>query len=183
MKVNGNLEKFYQYAFPMQTVLITCNDQKGKTNIITVAWHTPISKIPPLYAISIAPSRYSHDLITETEEFTINFVPYQIVKKAHYYGKHSGRTTDKIKETNLTLSPAKRIHPPLIKDCYAHLECKLVDSHSLGDHTVFIGKVVSVQSNENTFENEILDINTMQPLLYLGANSYTTIDKKEKKSL
>ena len=42
------LNKFYYYAFPMQAVLVTCNDEKGNTNVITIAWHTPISKNPPL---------------------------------------------------------------------------------------------------------------------------------------
>jgi hypothetical protein len=63
MKVEGNIEKYYHYAFPMQTILVTCNDDKGKTNIITLAWHTPISRKPPLYGISISPKRYSYALI------------------------------------------------------------------------------------------------------------------------
>ena len=33
MKVNGNMDNFYYYAFPMQAVLVTCNDENGKTNI------------------------------------------------------------------------------------------------------------------------------------------------------
>ena len=59
MKVEGNMDKFYQYAFPMSTVLVTCNDNYGKTNIVTVAWHTTISKDPSLYGISLANKRYS----------------------------------------------------------------------------------------------------------------------------
>ena len=41
----------------MQTVLVTCNNHKGKPNIITLAWHTPLSSKPPLYGIAIAPKR------------------------------------------------------------------------------------------------------------------------------
>ena len=55
MKIVGNISKFYHYAFPMQAVLVTVNDQNRKTNAITIAWHTPISKKPPLYGISVGP--------------------------------------------------------------------------------------------------------------------------------
>ena len=72
MKVKGKIEKFYHYAFPMQAAMVTCNDKDGKTNIITIAWHTPISKDPPLYGISVAPSRCSHDLILNSKEVFIN---------------------------------------------------------------------------------------------------------------
>lgn len=181
MKIEGSLTKFYQYSFPMQAVLVTCNDKHGKTNIITIAWHTPISIKPPLYGISVAPTRYSHDLIIKNKEFVVNFVPYELVEKAHFCGRHSGKSTDKIDETKLKLSPAKKVKVPIIKDCYAHLECKLVQSLTIGDHTLFIGEVMTVQADKNTFEENLLTIEKTQPLYYIGGNSYTTIDKTKKK--
>ena len=181
MKVDGSMEKYYQYAFPMQTVLVTCNDEKGKTNVITIAWHTPISKKPPLYGLSIAPNRYSHDLIINNKEFVVNFVPYDMVEKAHFCGTHSGRSKDKTDELKLIMSQAKKVKVPIIKDCFAHLECRLVQNLSIGDHTLFIGEVVAVQSNVESFKDDILQIKKTQPLYYLGGNSYTKIDTKKKK--
>ena len=176
MKINGDMKKFHQYAFPMQTVLVTCNDETGKTNIITIAWHTTISKIPPLYGISLAPGRYSHDLIKNTKEFVINFVQYELVNKAHFCGTHTGKKTDKINETRLTLAPSQKVKVPLIKECYAHLECKLARSLTVGDHTLFIGEILSVQADENAFSNDLLQINRIQPLYYAGSNRYTTLN-------
>ena len=103
MKIEGTVGKYYHYAFPMQTVLVTCNDKEGKTNIITLAWHTTISRNPPLYGISISPKRYSYALIKKSKEFVINFIPYSQVEAAQYCGTHSGRTTDKLCKTGLTL--------------------------------------------------------------------------------
>jgi len=181
MKVEGSMDKFYQYAFPMSTVLVTCNDDTGKTNIITIAWHTTISKNPPLYGISIAPSRYSHELIKKNQEFVINFVPFELVDKAHFCGTHSGRRTDKSSETGLTLSSSKKVKIPLINECYAHLECELKKSITIGDHTLLIGEVLAVQTDEEVFENDVLAIYKIQPLFYLGGNSYSAIDGKKKK--
>ena len=181
MKVEGSIEKFYQYSFPMQTVLVTCNDDKGKTNIITIAWHTPISIKPPLYGVSIAPGRYSHDLIKNTKELVVNFLNYDLVEKAHFCGKNSGRKVDKVHETKLTFKPAKKISVPIIQEGYAHLECKDVHDYIIGDHTFFVGEVVTVQASEGTFENNLLKIEETSPLYYLGGNSYTTINGTVKK--
>jgi flavin reductase (DIM6/NTAB) family NADH-FMN oxidoreductase RutF len=146
MKVEGTLEKYYHYAFPMQTVLVTCNDDGGKTNIITLAWHTPISRKPPYYGISIGPKRYSHGLIEQRKEFVINFIPYSLVEAAQFCGTHSGKTTDKLFQTGLSLVQSSKVNTPSIKEGYAHLECTLVKSISLGDHTLFVGEVVAVSA-------------------------------------
>lgn len=180
MKVKGNIGKYYYYAFPMQAVLVTCNDEQGKTNIITVAWCTPISKDPPLYGISLAPKRYSHGLIEKMKEFVVNFAPFELVDKVHFCGTHSGRNVDKVNETKLTLIPSKKVGAPLIKECFAHLECKLVKTLSLGDHTFFIGEVINVMADEGAFVNDLLDNKNIQPTYYIGDNKYAAIDKFKK---
>lgn len=179
-KKTGNIEKFYQYAFPMQAAILTCMDKNGKTNPITVAWHTTISKKPALYGVSIAPSRYSYELIKESKEFAINFAPYEILEKIHYCGTKSGRTTDKIKETGLTLSNSEKIKTKIIKECFANLECKLYKSIELGDHTFFVGEVVSTKINEDAFENDVLNNKKAKPCYYLGSNRYTKISDIKK---
>jgi flavin reductase (DIM6/NTAB) family NADH-FMN oxidoreductase RutF len=180
VKKTGNIEKFYQYAFPMQAAILTCTDKNGKTNPITVAWHTPISKKPALYGVSIAPSRHSYKLIKESKEFVINFAPYKLVEKIHFCGTKSGRNTDKIKETGLTLSKSKKIKTKIIKECYANLECKLYRSVKLGDHTFFVGEVVNTQIDENAFEKDILYNKKVEPCYYLGSNTYTAIGSIRK---
>jgi flavin reductase (DIM6/NTAB) family NADH-FMN oxidoreductase RutF len=182
MKVEGNIEKYYHYAFPMQTVLVTCNDDTGKTNIVTLAWHTPISRKPPLYGISISPKRYSHALIEKSKEFVINFIPYALVEAAQFCGTNSGRLTDKLCKTGLTLAPTKKVSTPLIKEGYAHLECTVVKSISFGDHTLFIGEVIAASADENAFKNELLRTDQVHPLYYIGDNAYTTLDRAKRKT-
>lgn len=181
MKVNGNLEKFYQYSFPMQTVLVTCKDKDDRINVITIAWHTTISKKPPLYGISIAPNRYSHDLIKKNKEFVINFIDFKLNEKAHFCGTHSGRSINKIDISKLTLMPSNKLKVPLIKESYAHLECKLVQDITIGDHTLFVGEVIAVQADNNAFKNNLLKIKKIQPLYYVGGNTYTTINNQKVK--
>jgi flavin reductase (DIM6/NTAB) family NADH-FMN oxidoreductase RutF len=176
------MERYYHYAFPMQTVLVTCNDDSGKTNIITLAWHTPISRTPPLYGIAIAPKRYSHELIEKTKEFVVNFIPYSLVKAANYCGTHTGRTTDKLCSTPLTLIPSKKLSTPLIKEGYAHFECTLKQTIPVGDHTLFIGEVITVSANDNAFTDDLLRTDRIHPLYYIGRNTYTTLDRVKRRS-
>jgi len=177
MKTKGILHKYQQYAYPMQTILVTSVDSKGNSNIMTVAWHTPISSKPPLYGIAIAPKRYTHKLITETKEFALNFVSFHQIDQAHFCGTKSGHTIDKSKEANLTLTPAEHIKAPLIKESYAHLECKLHDAILIGDHSLIIGEVVHIQKNEEAYKDELIDLNKIDPALYLGNNTYATTNK------
>jgi flavin reductase (DIM6/NTAB) family NADH-FMN oxidoreductase RutF len=166
----------------MQTILVTCNDDAGKTNIITLAWHTPISRHPPLYGISIAPKRYSYALIKKSKEFVINFIPYSLAKAAQFCGTHSGQSTEKLYKTKLTLAPSKKLSTPIIKEGYAHLECKLVKSTRIGDHTFFIGEVIYISADTDAFKNELLRTDRIYPLYYIGENSYTTLDRIKRKT-
>jgi flavin reductase (DIM6/NTAB) family NADH-FMN oxidoreductase RutF len=183
MKIEGTVGKYYHYAFPMQTVLVTCNDKEGETNIITLAWHTPISRQPPLYGISVSPKRHSYGLIEQSKEFVVNFVPYSLVKAAQFCGTHSGRSTDKISKTNLTLQPSTMLSTPRITEAYGHLECNLAQNIALGDHQLLVGKVVAVSADDDAFKDELLRTDHIHPLYYIGDNSYTTLDRAKRRTL
>jgi flavin reductase (DIM6/NTAB) family NADH-FMN oxidoreductase RutF len=178
-KLEGNLKKFYNYSFPNLTVLVTLLDEHGKSNIITLAWHSACSIKPPMYGISIDPHRYSHDPIIKTGEFVINFCDWSIVDETHYCGRHSGRKFDKFAETGLTPIPATKVKPPLIKEAYCALECKLSDYHMYGDHTWLVGEVLAISHNKS-FEDDLLKTG-LDPLYYLGNNTYTSFHKDRKK--
>jgi flavin reductase (DIM6/NTAB) family NADH-FMN oxidoreductase RutF len=70
----------------------------------------------------------------------------------------------------------------LIKEGYAHLECKLVKSAPFGDHTLFIGEVITVSTDEDAFKNELLRTDQVHPLYYIGENAYTTLDRAKRKT-
>jgi flavin reductase (DIM6/NTAB) family NADH-FMN oxidoreductase RutF len=181
MKKKMDVSKFYHYAFPMQAVLVTCTDETDKTNPITIAWHTPISSKPPLYGISVHPKRYSHNLIKQSKEFVINFVPYKLVEKVQFCGSHSGRNVDKIKESGFTLAESEKIKTKYIKECFAHMECKLFKSIVLGDHTFFVGEVVNILADVNAFTNNLLNNEKIKPCYYIGDCVYTTIKNLKEK--
>ncbi len=174
-KLDVKLELATRLMYPRPIVLITCIDSSGRPNIIPVAWTMPTSFNPPIVAISVALARYSHKLITEGREFVINVPTKELVKDIDYLGSVSGKDVDKFKASNLTALPANKVKPPLIGECVAHIECELVSKLDTGDHTIFVGKVVAAQANENAFKTNY-DLNSVEIVLRHEKRYLTTGD-------
>ena len=133
------------------TILVTARHGE-KESIITLAWQMPVSASPPMAAISVGPSRYSHDLIAKSGQFVINIPPISLLKTVVYCGTVSGRDEDKFKGAGLTREPAQIVSAPLIAECIGHLECRVVKEISAGDHTLFLGEIVAASAAEELFE-------------------------------
>ena len=168
---------FYRLLHPKLAVLLTCIDEDGKANIITLAWAMPASIHPPLVVVSIAPARYSHGLIEKTKEFVLNVPTMEKLKETFFCGRKSGRDVDKFKETGLTPLPARKVKAPIIKECVAHLECKLYKQVQAGDHTLFIGEVVAAYADENVF-TKTYDLEKTELIYHMGGDKFTTLTSK-----
>lgn len=177
MKIQISLEKANRLINHGPTVLVSCQSG-GKPNVMTAAWQTPVSKRPPLVAVSIAPQRYTHQLIEESREFVINIPPQHLLPETHGCGTISGRDTDKFEQYGLTPVPATMVKAPLIQECIAHLECTVYTFFTVGDHTLFVGEILSASVDENLFEEFLqIDNSGAKTIHHLGSNRYTFPDK------
>jgi flavin reductase (DIM6/NTAB) family NADH-FMN oxidoreductase RutF len=176
-KVNVDLSSAYRLVHPEHVVLVSCRGKRGKLNIITLAWCMPTSMRPPMLAISVASRRLSHKMIAETKEFVVNVPTMDIVKETLFCGRRTGRQLDKFKETGLTPLKAKTVMPPIIKECVAHLECKLSQQVTTGDHTIFVGEILVAYVNEGVFDGTY-DLNKVKPIYHLGGDDFATLTPK-----
>ncbi len=175
-KIDAPNTKAYRLVYPKLVVLVSCIDPtSGKPNIITVAWAVPLSINPPMVGILIAPRRYSHEIISKAREFVVNIPTIEILDKTIKCGKVSGRRHDKFSEFGLTSKPAKVVKAPIIEECVAHLECKLTDQITTGDHTLFVGEVVAVYANEGVFDGEFMNVKKSRQIYQVGGDSFTTL--------
>ncbi len=127
---------------PRQVVLVTCRHE-GKDNIITLAWHMPTSFSPNLYTISVGKSRFSHDVISNSGVFCVNFMSAKDKDAIGLCGSVSGSNTDKFKESGFEKEKCERIDCPRIKQALGFLECRVVSKVETGDHTIFVGEVLN----------------------------------------
>ena len=176
-KIDVEFSSAYRLLHPMHTVLVSCVGKMGKPNVLPLAWAMPTSRDPALVAVSVAPSRYSHGLIEETGEFVVNIPTLKAIKETLACGRTSGKNTDKFDKTGLSTSPARKVNAPIVKECIAHLECKLHSQFTTGDHTIFVGEVVAAYANKGTFTDKY-NIDKAKMLYHLGGNVFVTLNQK-----
>jgi len=138
----------------------------------------PLSAEPPFVGICVHSSRHTHDMIKFSEEFALNFPSRTLLNHVQYYGTVSGRELDKLEISKLPTFKAQKIEAPLLEGCVAFIECGLEDALRIGDHTLFIGRVVAVTADEEAFnENWLLSDGDEKPLHYLGGSLYSTMSE------
>jgi flavin reductase (DIM6/NTAB) family NADH-FMN oxidoreductase RutF len=176
-KIDVDIQSSCRLVHPMHTVLVSCVGKIEKPNIITLAWAMPTSINPPLVAISIAPRRQSHHLVEETKEFVVNIPTMEILKETLYCGRTSGKDHDKFKEAGLTPLPAKKVKPPIIKECVAHLECVLHGQFTTGDHTIFVGQIVAAYADKEAF-TEGYNLKKAKMIFHVDGNDFATLGSR-----
>ena len=75
----------------MPAVMVSCQRNDDKPNIITVAWTGIVNSHPPKTYVSIRPERYSHDIIKETGEFVINLTSSTLTRACDSCGVYTGK--------------------------------------------------------------------------------------------
>jgi flavin reductase (DIM6/NTAB) family NADH-FMN oxidoreductase RutF len=81
-------------------------------------------------------------MLRATRECVINIPTVELAKKLVACGNASGQSVDKFKTFGLTPVAAACVRAPLIAECYANLECKMVDRKLVAKYNFFILKVV-----------------------------------------
>lgn len=135
--------------YPVPAVMVSCQREGEKPNIITVAWAGTVCTNPPMLSISVRPERYSYDIIKETKQFVVNITTKELTFATDYCGVRSGRDVDKFKEMKLTPVPSNTIQAPAILESPVNIECEVVKIEELGSHHMFIAKVVGVAVDDS----------------------------------
>lgn len=171
--ISEDVGRFSQH-YPRLALIVTAQ-AKGKENAMAVAWHTSISFKPPLYGVSISPKRFTYQLIVDSKEFGINFLPFEAAELIVSVGGSSGQEIDKFQRFNIAKSKPVKTAVPILEAAYAAYECKLIDDRGYGDHRWLVGEIVAVHMMTETFTTEgILALDKVNPALYLGDECYLT---------
>lgn len=135
------LGKVYQLLEPGPVVLVTsCLD--GKKNVMAMSWQTMLEFEPPQLACVISNRNYSFELVRGSGECVINVPTVEMVETVVKVGNVSGRRVDKFKRFGLECEEGSKVGAPLLKDCYASLECKVIDTGLVEQYCLFILQVV-----------------------------------------
>jgi len=172
MKVSIDLKKASRLINPGNLIAVSACDGSRAT-ITPCAWHMPVSKEPPLFAVALAKKHFSSFAIRKSKEFVINIPDWDLVDKMVICAASSGRETNKFEEAELTRVAASALtHAPVVSECLANIECKLVEAKEAGDHYIFVGEAVAAFFEEKYFNGETWNISKMELVHHLGGDKF-----------
>jgi flavin reductase (DIM6/NTAB) family NADH-FMN oxidoreductase RutF len=116
--------------------------REGKANIMTMSWHTMMEFEPPTIGCIVSNRNYTFRILKATGECVLNIPTRELAEKVVQCGNTSGRKIDKFRAFGLTPVPASRVAAPLIGECYANLECRVVDARMVAKYNFFILEVL-----------------------------------------
>ncbi len=131
------LGNVYQLLEPGPVVMLT-TARKGRPNVMTMSWHMMVEFEPPLIACVCSSANYSFEALRATGECVIAIPARKLATKAVTVGNASGRDTDKFKAFKLTPVAAEQVQAPLIKECFANIECQVVNRALVNRYNLFI---------------------------------------------
>jgi flavin reductase (DIM6/NTAB) family NADH-FMN oxidoreductase RutF len=135
------LAQVYGLLEPGPIVLVT-TARTGRANIMTLSWHTMMEFEPPIVGCVISSQNHTFEMLRATGECVINVPTVELAKKVVSCGNTSGQSVDKFKTFGLTPVAASVVEAPLIAECYANLECKVIDRKLVTQYNFFILEVV-----------------------------------------
>lgn len=150
-----------ELVFPRPVALITTGDGE-EDNVATYSFLMPVSFKPKYVSFSVAPSRYTYQLLKKNQEFVLHLVEKDLLEEVLFCGNNSGRDLDKFEETRLEKTESKLVKPPTIKQCPVALEAEAKEVNRIGDHYLVVGKVVHQEKKKNDFK----------PLLHITGNRF-----------
>ena len=138
---NLPLAKVYQLLEPGPVVLLT-TARNGRANVMAMSWHMMVEFEPPLVACVVSNADYSFAALKATKECVIAIPALHLARKVVDVGNCSGRDVAKFEKFGLTPRKAARVAAPLIGECFANLECKVVDSRLVNKYNLFVLEVL-----------------------------------------
>jgi flavin reductase (DIM6/NTAB) family NADH-FMN oxidoreductase RutF len=165
-------------------VVLVTTRWHGVANVMPVAWNMPLSHDPPLVGIAVHPSRHTYDMLRLSEEFALNVPSHRLMNHVQYLGTVSGRDVQKIEMAKLPTFKAQRVNAPLLEGCLAYIECSVQEVLHLGDHHLFVGKVLAAQAEGEAFEEAwLLEDDDYKPLHHLGGELYAILGERRQAQL
>lgn len=158
------------HLFDRQTLLLTCGDfAQNDFNTMTIGWGS-IGTMwnSPYVSVVVRPTRYTYDFFQKYDDFTVTAFPAEFRPDLIFLGSHSGRDSDKLKETRLSPAASVKVKAPGFEQAELILECKTIywsdfDPAKFLDatidrnypkkdyHRVFYGEIVHILGDEKFY--------------------------------
>ncbi len=159
-------------------VLLLSTAQHGKANLMTLSWQTPLEFMPPLVGCVVSAGDFSFKALRATRECVLNIPGAALLDAVVACGNCSGATTDKFAHCGLSALPASRVEAPLVGECFANLECRVVDTRLVNRYNFFVLEVVAAWQRPDEAERRTLHHQGNGRFMLAGETRQTTSKMK-----
>lgn len=174
------IENPFRPIYPSPAGLIVSVDSAGKPNVMTAGEIFNVGlKDPAIIGIALRKATYTHGLIVESKQFTVNLATSALLEQVDLIGTISGRDGfDKFSAYGLTPLKSDKLEAPIIGECPVNLECRMLSVAEVGDHDLFLGEVVAMHVDEDVVnEKQQVEIQRADCFLF-GEWGYYKVGEK-----
>ena len=157
-----------------QIVLISTVDANGQVNVAPKSWVTMVAFEGPIIAFGCSVAHATYRNVVETDEFVVNVLSAPLASRAWSLSESHG--DERRRQSGLTLVAATRVHPPLVEECPAHLECLLDDVKFYGDEVFIFGRVIAASLDAECLDAPVAErYERLAPVFFLEDATYAPL--------
>ncbi len=121
-------------------IYVLTSFHKEKINGMIASWVSQVSYDPLLIMVAVHPDRYSHKLITNSGYFALHVLA---ADQSELMGRFKGPDPE-AKFLGIQWRPGQT-GCPLLADCVAYFECRVTAQYTPGNHSLFLGEVLTAR--------------------------------------
>jgi flavin reductase (DIM6/NTAB) family NADH-FMN oxidoreductase RutF/DNA-binding IclR family transcriptional regulator len=129
-------------TFVTGVTVVTTVDDEGRVHGVTANSFSSVSLDPPLVLWSQAVRSHSHPAFFKAERFAVNILAEDQIELSQRFAKSSH---EKFAGIDVDIGAGG---VPLLRDCSARLQCRIVSRVPGGDHTIYVGEVLAIDRAE-----------------------------------
>lgn len=150
-------------------VIITTIGKDGSINAAPYGWFSIVDYSPPQFLFSCNIKRDTYKNICKTKEFVANYPSTRLLRQIWITSKHFPYGVNELEKAGLTGFPSEKVKPPRIKECVAHIECKVLWIKPTGSASLILGSIVSISVDKEIKQAELKDkLIKLNPPLYFA---------------
>ena len=154
MTLNLDAKKILLRKIPHGLFICGVKDEKNEVNGFTASWVTQGSFNPPLVVMAVRAEGSSHEIIKNTNKFSLNVLKSHQKDLAAVFFKPQVALGSRFEAVEFVLGD---FGLPILKDSVGGVECEVIGDVAHGDHTVFVGEVKTAYLNNDV---EALNLNS-----------------------
>lgn len=136
--MDADAKKTALRMIPYGIYVLTAESKDGKVAASTVNWVTQTAFQPPLVVVGVKVDSGAHAIIKDSKVFALNILGKDQKGQAFTFFKPLEREGNSIGS-----EPFRKgsLGAPILERAPAFVECSLVNTVEMGDHSIFVGEV------------------------------------------